>query len=92
MLCFIQASAAKKRTWLTGRRQLTECVTLDSRIAGSSRDRSCMPGFAALSVLSRTAEKATTSSYIVTPVLGVNASSFSTDINDQNELSEMGAD
>lgn len=53
---FKQASAAKKRTLLTGRRRLTERVTSDSPIrAGSSRDRSSMRLSARLCFVARPA-------------------------------------
>lgn len=51
-----------------------------------------MPGFASLSVLHRTAEKATTPSYTAISVLGVNTFSHSTNINDQKELFETEVD
>lgn len=49
-----------------------------------------LPGFASLPVLPRTAENATTPSYIVTSVLGVNASSRSTNIKDQTNCLKRG--
>lgn len=99
MPCFKQASAAKKRTLLTGRRRLTLCylrfsyqgwVKSRQKQHAALCHRAALPGFASFPVLSRTAENATTPSYIVTSVLGVNASSRSTN-KDQNELFETGA-